>query len=53
MADEEKNAETPAAPESEAEVVETTEPAVEADASSEETTAVEGESAAPEAAQRP
>ncbi len=50
MADEEKNAETPAAPESEAEVVETTEPAVEADASSEETPAAEGESAAPEAA---
>src|SRR5216684_4385226 len=50
MADEEEKTETPAAPESEADVVETTEPAVEADASSEETPVVEGESAAPEAA---
>src|SRR5216684_461574 len=50
MADEEEKTETPAAPESEADVVETTEPAVEADASSEETPAVEGESATPEAA---
>jgi small subunit ribosomal protein S17 len=45
MADEEKNAETPAAPESEGDAVDVTEPVVEPDIADEQTTPVESEPA--------
>lgn len=45
MADEEKNTETPAAPESEADAVDVTEPVVEPDVTDEQTTPVESEPA--------
>jgi small subunit ribosomal protein S17 len=52
MAEEEKITETPAAPESEADVADATEAAVEADVSSEPTPVVEGEPAAPAASEK-